>query len=57
MKPEDELSRMVGFQNATGGWGGGLGHITNSSRKNEVAGPKQKQCSAVDVSGSQSLML
>ena len=24
--------------------------VTNSSRKNEVAGPKQKQCSVVDVS-------
>ena len=28
--------------------------ITNSSRKNEVAGPKQKQCSVVDVSGGES---
>ena len=28
--------------------------ITNSSRKNEAAGPKWKQCSAVDVSGGKS---
>ena len=28
--------------------------ITNSSRKNEVAGPKQKWCSVVDVSGGES---
>ena len=28
--------------------------ITNSSRKNEVAGPKQKQRSVVDVSGGES---
>ena len=28
--------------------------ITNISRKNEVAGPKRKQCSVVDVSGSES---
>ena len=28
--------------------------ITNSSRKNEEAGPKQKQCPAVDVSGGES---
>ena len=28
--------------------------ITNSCRKNEVAGPKQKQCSAVGVSGGES---
>ena len=27
--------------------------ITNSSRKNEVAGPKRKQCSVVDVSGGE----
>ena len=51
MKQEDELSRMDGFQCATG-----KDH-TNSSRKNEAARPKQKQCSAVDVSGGQSLML
>ena len=28
--------------------------ITNSSRENEVAGPKQKRCSVVDVSGGES---
>ena len=28
--------------------------ITNSSRKNEAAGPKQKQHSVVDVSGGES---
>ena len=28
--------------------------ITNNSRKNEAAGPKQKLCSAVDVSGDES---
>ena len=28
--------------------------ITNNSRKNEVAGPMQKQCSAVDISGGES---
>ena len=28
--------------------------IMNSSRKNEAAGPKQKQCSVVDVSGGES---
>ena len=28
--------------------------ITNSSRKNEAAGPKQKQCPVVDVFGGES---
>ena len=28
--------------------------VTNSSRKNEVAGPKQKQCSDVYMSGGKS---
>ena len=28
--------------------------ITNSSRKNEVDGPKQKQCTVVDVFGGES---
>ena len=28
--------------------------ITNISRKNEAAGPKWKQCSVVDMSGSES---
>ena len=31
--------------------------ITNSSRKNEVSGTKQKWCSVVDVCGGESLML
>ena len=31
--------------------------ITNSSRKNEVAGPKWKQCSVVDMSGDESKIL
>ena len=30
------------------------GAITNNSKNNEAAGPKQKQHSAVDVSGSES---
>ena len=28
--------------------------VTNNSRKNEAAGPKQKQCSVVDESGGES---
>ena len=28
--------------------------LGNSPRKNEVAGPKRKQCSVVDVSGGES---
>ena len=31
-----------------------LREITNSSRKNEVAGQKQKHCSVVDVSSGES---
>ena len=38
----------VGVQYATGK------ESRNSSRKNEEAGPKQKQCSVVDVSGAES---
>ena len=42
---KDELPRLVGAQYATGEeW-------RNSSRKNEEAEPKQKQHSAVDVTG------
>ena len=38
-----ELPRLVGAQNATGeDW-------RNSSRKNDEAEPKRKQCPAVDV--------
>ena len=40
-----------GVQYATGEW---QRAITNSSRKNEVAGPKQKRCSVVDVSAGES---
>ena len=51
MTPEDELCRSEGFQYATGEeWRA----ITNSSRKNEMAGPKQKQCSVLDMSGGES---
>ena len=48
MIPEDEPLRSVGVQYATGE------EQRNSSRKNEEAGPKQKQCSVVDVSGAES---
>ena len=48
MTLEDKTSRMEGVQYATGEE---QRAITNSSRKNEVTGPKQKQHSAVDVSG------
>ena len=42
---KDELPRLVGAQNATGeDW-------RNSSRKNDEAEPKRKQCPAVDVTG------
>ena len=45
MTLEDESPRSVGVQYATGE------EQRNSSRKNEVAGPKDKQCSVVDVYG------
>ena len=41
MVPEDEPHRSEGVQYATGEE---RRAITNSSRKNEAAGPKQKQC-------------
>ena len=41
MTPEDEPHRSEGVQYATGEE---RRAITNSSRKNEAAGPKQKQC-------------
>ena len=45
---KDELPRSVGALYATGEeW-------RNSSRRNEEAEPKQKQCSVVDVSGGES---
>ena len=48
MTREDELSRLVGIQYATGEeW-------RNSSRRNEDAEPKQKQYQVVDVSGGES---
>ena len=51
MTPEDEPSRSEGAQYATGEeWRA----ITNSSRKNEAAGPKWKQPLVVDVSGGES---
>ena len=42
-----ELSRSVGVQYATGE------EQRNSSRRNEEAGPKQKQRPVVDVSGGE----
>ena len=48
MTLEDELPRLEGVQYATGK------ESRNSSRKNEEAGPKQKQCPAVEVSGGES---
>ena len=51
MTPEDESPRSEGVQYATGEkWRA----ITNSSRKNGATGPKQEQCSVVDVSGGAS---
>ena len=48
MKLKDELPRSVGAQYATGE------EQRNSSRRNEKAEPKQKQCQVVDVSGGES---
>ena len=45
---EDEPPRLVGVQYATGK------EQRNSSRRNEEAEPKQKQCSLFDVSGGKS---
>ena len=45
MTLEDESPRSVHVQYAT------VEEQRNSSRKNEVAGPKHKQCSAVDAYG------
>ena len=51
MTLEDEPLRLEGVQYATRGeWRA----ITNSSRKKEAAGPKQKQHSVVDVSRDES---
>ena len=51
MTSEDELSRLEGVQYVTGEE---QRAITNSSRKNEEAKPKQKQCPVVHVSGGES---
>ena len=51
MMAEDEPPRLEGVQYATGEE---LRTITNSSGKNDVAGPKQKQCSVVDMFGGES---
>ena len=45
---KDELHRSVGSQYATGE------EQRNSSRRNEKAEPKQKQCPVVDVPGGES---
>ena len=45
---KEELPRSVGAQHATGD------HWRNNSRKNEGMEPKQKQYSAVDVTGDRS---
>ena len=51
MAPEDDPPRAEGVQHATGEE---QSTITNSSRNNEADGPKQKQCSFVDMSGGES---
>ena len=51
MTLEDEPPRSEGAQYATGEE---KGAVTNSSRKNEVAGPKWKWHSAVNVFGGES---
>ena len=52
--PENEPSQVGMYQYATGEE---QRAITNSSRKNEEAGPKRKWHSAVDMSGGESLAL
>ena len=51
MTPKDEPARSGGVQYATGER---QRIITNSSRKNEMDRPNQKQCSVVDASGGES---
>ena len=51
MTPEDEPPRSEGVQYATGEEQRAVG---NSSRKNDVAGPKQERHSVVNVSGGES---
>ena len=50
MTLEDQHPRSEGVQYATGEE---QRAVTNSSRKNEVTGPKQKQHSVVDVSSGE----
>ena len=47
MTMKDELPRLVGAQHATGD------EQRNSSRRNEEAEPKQKQCPVVGMSGGE----
>ena len=51
MTLKDESPRWEGIHYATGEE---QRIITNSSRKNEEAGPQWKQCSTVDTSGDES---
>ena len=51
MTPEDEFPRSEGVPCATREE---QRAISNSSRKNGATGPKQEQCSVVDVSGGAS---
>ena len=51
MTPKDEPSRLARVQCDTREE---QMTTTNSSKKNEVAGPKQKRCSVVDVSADAS---
>ena len=48
MTPEDKPPRLEGVQYAT------RDHWRNNSRKNEETEPKQKQHTAVDVTGDRS---
>ena len=51
MTMEDKLPGLEGVQYATGEeWKA----ITNTSRKNEVTGPKREWCSDVNMSGGES---
>ena len=54
MVPKDKPTRLEAVQYATGEE---QRATTNSSRKNDMAGPKWKQRSVVDVSGGKSPML
>ena len=50
MTLKDELPRSVGTQYAPGE------EQRNTSRRNEEAEPKQKQCPVVDMSGGKSIV-